>query len=455
MVTGMANELRPGQTRPGVLLDGQENTPVVVCNLTYEQGRGPLVEVAYIPGNPQFATAEVWIRDQTPPASLWFEDPEGSVTLTGLRWRGNRGTHVSVGRLDARVAILGRARELAPDYRIHSVTSQIDGLHEFAGFESISTQHDRVGGYTRTTVTLHAKDEVSLQHDGVTYRIHSTTPGSTSGRQVEVRADAVIETIKPDGATVEEHVEAQWPVRALLTLAFGTPLFWRGHQLLDDQFPTWMVGGRPRRPMHVPLLFERTVRDIEHPAADWRQLALAMFRLSDVGTQGLSHWLKLYADPLFSRAVEPTVEVINGGAGDFVEPRLALTMFALETLGYYLDEQRTPKGRLAHHIERCMDVPGVDWSELAKAQEIAHALANVSNDLKHPDRGRRPDGVEMSLAADLGVLILRLKFAHLLGVDDSVIQRFRTLVPFRTAITAFNRNGVSIRGGRLTREPRA
>lgn len=449
----MANELRAGQTRPGILVDGLEETLYLACNLTYEPRRGPLVEVPYVPDAPQFKVAQAWFRQQeTPPGCLSFHDPEGDVTLTGVRWRGNRGIEVAIGRLDARVAIFGRAQHLMDEFRLKTVRSRIDGLREFAAFESIHTEHERTDGQVRTLVTVHAKDEMRVQHDAITYRIRATTPGSTSGREVAVRADAVVETTKEAGATVDEHIEAQWPLRALLTLAFGVPLYWREHQLLDEQFPTWMVGGPPRGPMHVPLLFERTVRDHEHPEVGWHQLALPMFDMGDLGEEGLVRWFTLYADPVFSRAVEPAVEVINGGAGDFVEPRLTLTMFALDALGYYLDTTRTPKVPLRDQIERCLDVPAVDWSQVGRPGQIAQALAHVNNDLKHPDRGHRPDTVAMGLAADLAIVILRLRVAHSLGVDDALIHRLTTMPAFRNTLTAFERNGVRIQDGRFVRE---
>lgn len=250
----MTNELRPGQTRSGVLVDGQEDTPYVACTLIYEEGNGPLIEAPYVPRDSSYSAAASWFKERRPLPVLLFQDPSGVVTLTGVRWRGDRGAEVAVGRLDANLAILSRPRELADEYRVRTVTSRIDGLHEFAGFESISTDHDRVDGRWRTIVTMHATDEVRIERGEFTYTIRATVPGTSSGIEVMARADAVIDTTTDAGATVDEHVVAQWPIRALLTLAFGIPLLWREHQLLDDQFPVWTLDGVAHDPMHVPLL---------------------------------------------------------------------------------------------------------------------------------------------------------------------------------------------------------
>ena len=271
-VYAMSNELRPGMYRAGMLIDGQEATPYLAGSLSYDPGHGPQIEVPYVRGEPQFEVAQSWFMQKDLPRGLSFHDPDGTVTLTGLRWRGDRQSDVSIGRLDARLAIFERATHLLDEYHLKTVCSRIDGLHDFAGFESITTAYDRMDDRWRTVITVHPKDRVRVEHNGYTYTIRATTPGMTSGLEVIVRADAVIETTKENGATVDEHIAAQWPVRALLTLTFGIPLFWREHQLLDDQFPTWMIGGPPRSPMHVPLLFERTIRDHEQPEGDRRDL---------------------------------------------------------------------------------------------------------------------------------------------------------------------------------------
>lgn len=449
----MVNELTPGQTRSGILVDGQKETPHLACTLAYEKGQGSLVVVPYVRQDDQYAPVESWFRDSgSPPVTMLFYDPTGIVTLSGIRRRGDhRGAGVSVGRLDARLTIFGRPRELADEYRVRTLISNIDGLHEFAEFDSITSTHDRPDDRWRTTVTVHAKDELKVERSGFTFSIQATVPTTTSAVEFTALADAVIETTTDESVSVDEHVVAQWPVRALLTLAFGVPLFWREHKLVDEQFPTWMISGETHSPMPVPLLLRRTVSDHEQGKVPWQDLAPSLFRLKDLGADGLARWLDFYADPLFQRAVEPAVEVLNGGAGNFVEPRLTLTMFSLDALGHFLDEDRKPKVPLRKQIERCLTVPGVEWSRLGEPADLAQAMAHVSNDLKHPDRGRRPDGVELSLAADLGLVIFRLRIAHLLNLDQSLIRRFCALTPYINAIEAFERNGVTISEGRFTR----
>jgi hypothetical protein len=178
-----------------------------------------------------------------------------------------------------------------------------------------------------------------------------------------------------------------------------------------------------------------------------------MFQLKDLTEDDLLRWIELDSDPVFRRALEPTAEVLNGAAGTFVEPRLTLAVFALEALGYYLDSGRKRNVPLWQQIERCLAVPGVDWSAIGVQSEIAKAIANVNNDMKHPDRDYQPDAVEMVLAADLAMVVLRLRLAHLLGVKAEVIEKFCRHRTFADAVSAFDRNGVSIHEGRFVRIP--
>ena len=448
----MSNNLDPGQVRAGLLIDGVDGTPYQPCTLTHEVGDGPLLAVPFVRGDPQFDAPHSWFRDMAkPPATLLFQDADGPVTLTGLRWRGHRGDPVSVGRLDARIAILAQPRQLQGEYRIRSVLSDIDGLHEFADFNSVSTDYEANEGRLRVHVVVEAKDKIEVEHGNFTLAIRATAPWSViAGSHFTARANAAIESTSQSGATIDDHIVAQWPVRALLILAFGTSLRWRGHQLRDDQFPLFMLSGDAREAEYVPLLYRRTLEDHQEPEPDRLALVQHMFRLNDLGAEGLHRWLRLYSDPVFRRAVEPAVEVLNG-ATRFVEPRLTMAVFALEAMGHFLDENRRAREPMHRHIVRCLDAASLDLSALGTPSQVASALANINNDAKHADRPIRPDGVEMGLAASLAMIILRLQLFELLDLDIGLRDRFLRLNPVRHAIEAFELNSVGIVDDRFKR----
>lgn len=73
------------------------------------------------------------------------------------------------------------------------------------------------------------------------------------GQSFDATSQAFLTTTRAKGQTPEEYLVSQWPVRALLVLAFGTPLYWREHSIKDDNFPTWMLNGEAREPSNVAV----------------------------------------------------------------------------------------------------------------------------------------------------------------------------------------------------------
>ena len=214
---------------------------------------------------------------------------------------------------------------------------------------------------------------------------------ATFGHSFDATSHAFLTSTRAKGETPEGFLLSQWPIRALLVLAFGTPLYWRDHSVLDDNFPTWMLSGQAREPSNVAVQLQRTAEDTEQPLPSAPDLVLPMFTLRDLGTPGLKRWYRLYDDDVFRRAVEPAVEVING-ASRFREPQLIMAAMSLEAAGHYRDPQRRPKRRLEEQIQRCLAATGHDWSAIGTEMGIARAIAKTTNDLKHADRPNRPNG---------------------------------------------------------------
>ncbi|MEW1953150.1 hypothetical protein [Terrabacter sp. NPDC080008] len=445
----MENSLEADRIRVGMLIDDVEGTPYQQCTLTRDASQGALLSVPFVNGVEQFELPSEWFDFGTasPPDSLLFADPDGHVTLTGLRFRGTRGLVYSLGRLDARVAIFGQPRKLEREYRVKTLRSRIDGLHHFAAFESIDIHLKRKADRFKVRVTLDPKGVVEAESGAFTVAIRATAPwDAMDGVGFTTQTDAELETTCADGATVDDHIQAQWAVRALLSLVQGTQVRWRAHKVLDDQFPTWMLSGEAQKPSFVDVLYQRTAGDFVAPPAETADLRWPAIRLADLGASGLQRWLDLYSDPLIRRAVEPAVEVING-ATRFVEPRLLMTVLGLDAMGYFRDPLRKPQTPLNTQIERCLWASGLDVSALGSVRQVAMAIAHVNNDIKHPDRDHRPDGVVMRLVADLALLVMRMQTAELLGVQD----KFRRVRDggVDTVVQAFERNGVVIQDKRF------
>jgi hypothetical protein len=124
-----------------------------------------------------------------------------------------------------------------------------------------------------------------------------------------------------------------------------------------------------------------------------------------------------------------------------------MTAMALEAMGHYRDEQRRSNSPVQSQIKRCIDATGFDWSPIGSTRGIASALAQAYNDLKHADRGRRPDGFELSLLTPLAVMIMRLQLFDLLGLPKHVRERsgasglHRVLEPFVLNGVTIGRHG--------------
>lgn len=439
----MANSLSPGDLRAGQLIDGIDGTPYQSCSLNYEHRVGPILSIPYVERVEQFSITEEWFQER-PPASLIFHDNSGAVTLTGLRVRSMTGHPYVLGRLRANVAIFGQPRDLKSEYKFATLASRIDGLDEFASFSSVDSVIEDTDQGHRVVVTVEAKDKVICEHGNFHFTICATTPWtSTQGRSFVAHAGATLETRSLEGATADEHLTAQWPIRALLILAYGTKLFWRRHHIVDEQFPIWTIDGSSHGPDNCTVLLRRTVEDSEQPEPSRSDVALPMFHLADLGESGLRKWLQLYEDPAFRRAIEPVVEVING-ASRFLEPQVMMAVLGLDAMGYYRDGQRTRNVALAKQIERCLAAAGIDFSGIGPVRGIAKAIASVNNDLKHPDRLQRPDPIHLSLVANLSIVVMRLQLFDLLGLPSSSRARYSTYGAVFHALDGFKQSGLSI-----------
>lgn len=438
----MVVAVEPEQTRVGHLVDGAP-TPHQAATLTYEPRIGPLLSVPYIKGDDQFAHSADWFDGQRPPEALIFSDDRGVVTLTGLRWRGHTGNTYRVGRLSPSATFEGRPRQLKDKYHLREFTSRIDGLVEFTNVGSVDVNEPRTQDEP-ITATLKPSEHFRWRHAGYTHEIRSSAVWSARfGQSFNASSEAFLTTTRAKGQTSEEYLVSQWPVRALLVLAFGTPLYWRGHSIKDDNFPTWMLSGDAREPSNVAVQLQRTAEDTEQPLPKSSDLMLPMFALRDLGTPGLKRWYRLYDDPILRRAVEPAVEVING-ASRFREPQLIMAAMSLEAAGHYRDPQRRPRQRLEDQVRRCLAATGHDWSAIGSETGIARAIAKTTNDLKHADRPSRPNGVELAVITDLAKLIMRMQILNLLQIPAKTKQGFVRTNAVYHVVERFQLNGVSV-----------
>lgn len=160
MVHFMANSLSPGELRSGQLIDGLDGTPYQSGSLSYEHRIGPVLSIPYVRQVEQFSTTQEWFQAH-PPASLIFHDNLGAVTLTGLRIRSMTGSTFVLGQLRSEIAIFGQPRELKAEYTFATLASRLDGLDDFASFNSVHSDIQDTDEGHRVLVTVEARERVT------------------------------------------------------------------------------------------------------------------------------------------------------------------------------------------------------------------------------------------------------------------------------------------------------
>lgn len=334
--------------------------------------------------------------------------------------------------------MLGDPRELLTNYSYRELRSRIDGLDEFVRARPVTLRDPDEDGVTH--LRIDKPPSTKWEHDGFTYELSALTPWELDGGEAfNVATHATITTTREAGATGAEHLSAQWPVRALLLLLHGTSLAWRSHEIRDHQYPFMMMSGEEAGLAWTPIRLRRTDRDIYLPLATEQSVGLPLLHLQQLRAEGMQRWLQLYSDDAFARAVDPVVEVLNG-ASSFYEIRVLMTALGLDAMGYYHDPDYKHGRPIAEQIKRCVTFSGLDWSVVGSADGIGPFLARINNDLKHPDRDKRPDGLELYLADILATTLFRSQLAPLLELDHETQQGFATRKTFNDCVSAFQRN---------------
>lgn len=465
----MANTLAAGDVRVGHVIEAyDQDDPIQGATLTFDD-RGAELQVAYLleskdldPEPHQFLRANSWFafNGGDLPATVLFADHRGWVTLSGARVTGTSMGNFPHGWIRARALIFNRPRTVQDEYSVAEFMSTIDGLEAFARFEPVKFDvQPKEGGGHRVELVVDAFENVTWTAGGFDYEIHANVAWTgQDGRSFDILDNRpYLQTSREGGAAIHEHYQAQLPIRALLILIHGSPLSWRSHKLRDDEFPTWMLDGSDRGPSSIPVILEATVRQHRAEEPKSSDFVFSAFRLHDLGPTGLTKWVDLYAADDFRRAVEPAVEVIDG-ATKFLEPQLMMLAISLDRFGYYRFGDGTRRA-MHDHIEKCLAAADLDWPQIGSRIGIAKAIANVNNDLKHPDRADYPETDELAAITRLSEVIARAQLFDLLGVDPQLRAEFIRSNDARYAIESFTQLGITvtddgkfIHGGRVAEQ---
>jgi len=407
----VANTLKVNETRIGHLIDGEEHTPWLACTLTFDPTLGPILTIPFVYGQAQFSMVQQWTDDHpSVPASLLFRDDRGGVVLTGLRYRSTGGNLYMYTQITISAALFGEPVRTRKSYPIGELRSELDGLSEFTRLSAVSVTRSIDG--TRHTVEDLSREVVHWRHAGFTFSLDVLTAPTASYADLSyaVETRTVVRSHSAAGATAEQHIAAQRPMRTLLIMLSGDAVFWRHHEVADRKLPIHTFSGATRHHEFVDAVLARTAEDVQQPRPERR--AFPVMTLDRVGSAGLQRWFRLAADPRFWRAINPVAEMINQRRM-LIELQVLTTTAALESLGYHLN---AGKRTIKQHIQLCIDTVGGDWSVFGGSELVAAAIGNTYNDLKHPDRLTPPTQAHMQLVVTLGVAIVRLVVFHLLKI---------------------------------------
>lgn len=412
---------------------------VVACTIAL----GPRGPVAYLPHDEEAVwTTPVseWHREKRVPSTLYFTDNFGKIVLLGTRWTQLSGSHRSHGRvqLEASVTLMGEPAEEKRQVSVERVCSRFDGLVEFAGRRAVDLDRRTDENGRPTYVVTIAPDETTTwTYEGFEYSVRASSTWHALGDDdFSTESQAWVATSTSERATVEDHLREQRKVRSLVIFAQGRGLFWREHRVDDDLFTT----------AHGNQWVETFVRDLyrERALPAQKEQLFPLFRLESLDPAALERWLALHDDEALRRAIEPFADNLVERPA-FVEIDVMTRAMSLDAFGHYWLGKPARSNSMYLNVEECIVRSGIDVSSLGSTRDVATAISNLNNDLKHPDRPR-PDLVGLALADDLlGVLIRAQAFA-LLALPNVLRDQFTTSWAVAGVFSAFEANRLEVLG---------
>lgn len=438
----MDNVLVHGEIRTGLLGD-MHNRDAVGASLTLGD-HGPVVSIAHDGRSASSALVTQWLNRGGGYTDLLFRDDRGPVTLLNTRWAGQSGAGPFVTRGVASSAVCQAPKEASrpaasrienevgeQEYTVNRLASSIDGLLRFIGAPHIDVDDSRAD---QLIIQRGQHDVLSwtVTHDeleaDLSFELRRTTPWHASYGQASVdqRAEVVVGYAFNEGDADALFIHVQ-PLRALLVLIYGQDAKWRTHQVNGPNYVQWVQRGDLKQRWHEPI--QQWEPAFLEATAQWstalpEDLGVPTVGAADFGEEGLRQWFARWAtDDDFRTPMQPAIEAL-AGMTRFLEPRVISYVSALEGLGGWI--QGTPREYMGTQkaVQACLDAIDADWSNFAETSLISGYLATIYNDLKHPQRGRRPDHRELRLAARLAKTLIQLVALWGIPLDRDAGQHF-------------------------------
>lgn len=440
---------------PVLLIDGVEGTPHVVGTLTLTE-TGVEVVIPYVPGAAEFAGAEGWFDQKSPPRNLTAASVDVRMALFGCSFHGVSQSFGSVSASEGRVSV---EEALMRDFDgnsddpllIEEVQSEIDGLSKWSRLNSVTMTPESTGeGRTLRNVFTYRVEGVDglIWKQGEATLEISTSPHGTSGEGVQITDRVVLTSKFKTSRPFEDHLAEQWKFVAFLSMMFGCPISFRKHEVRDGNVTLRTMDGVARHFPFTELISRQTVGDYSKIQPSKEELAFPIIRMPALTAETLTKWAENYDG--WSRFLLPMVGLFRL-RDNFIENRAISAAMSLEAYGKgiaspVMDEEVSyyrERPTLASYVFRALTALALPWSQVAVSEMgLARAIAKNYNGIKHP-QDEFPNSLETKILSDISVGIVRI-LALKLVTSPEEFARADTTQQFRQAFELARANKFEI-----------
>lgn len=423
-------------TRIGFLADGDPGTQMMSALYEYDDTGVRLHVPFWAHKDPRarwWSPASVLHTDDPdrtrynyqPPSELDYVDDRGRVGLVGcVRGRANTGLVQGVGRgtVRAHYAVEG-ARSAANYVKLNGLRSEIDGLGHWLGHSAheTSVRFTRDGKGPEITTTLKRIDDLPLARrmnlKGVAI---GTGPGGWSP-EVSYSSRVFVETFTRSPREWEDHVNLHTSVRNLIRVAAWRPINFQSHQAVSVSEDIDRKGKTHHQWLEVRTATTGIAEGV------WAPSDRFLFHFSDIGTRGISRWLKLATR--YERGLTPFVGLLDL-EGATVDAFISQLGIALEAVGYaaLIESGRSPSSANETNVSKRIEhlITEVARTLSFATTTFGQDFADSYNSVKHANRPAVAPHVKVE-HFQKGVELLRVWIARRVGVAPSALAEYLEL----------------------------
>lgn len=310
----------------------------------------------------------------------------------------------------------------------------LDGLQEWTRLSSVTVRVDTDAHHStgpRASVQVASTSGPSWRDQALDMSI-STRWLIPQGRSpLLVHDDAALRSVASHPIAIDEHLDAHRTIRNLVSLVFGAPAHYRGHELTHPDFapPAFSPPEDPGAPRtHAAEFFHHTtLADEAAPQPGSHAFFNPIIPFDEVGAAGLEAWTA--ACRRNPRAVVLAVGLLRRRPA--IEDLLVNTCMAIEALGRSLtevedEEQTLNRGNptFTTYAFRCLDRAGFTADTFGvPVQRVARAISRRYADTKHPNTSELPDSRATLVVAQIAILALRICLVAFASRTASITDR--------------------------------